>query len=173
MTVPKSSLAICCSVIVTDYILLFHAKLSPLVRVIPLSLDIVIAVGAILLIACMPLRDPYLSADQICAVFDVPTLHLRTPEDNLKLWQFMTVSWMNPLISLGKERQLNDTDVWSLGFEFQHRALHDAFQDLHGNVVRRLLQANGLDLVITGCLGVLEMLASTVKQKQQCSSICV
>ena len=170
-TVPKSSLAIYCSIIVSDSILLLHVKSSSLVRVIPLSLEIVTAIGAVTVIACMPLRDPDLPTDQICTILDVPNLQLRTPEDNLKLWQFMTVSWMNPLISLGRKRQLDDIDVWSLGFEFQHKGLHNAFRELHGTVVRRLLKANGLDLIITGCLGILELSASMMSDEKQCCSI--
>lgn len=72
----------------------------------------------------------------------------------------MTISWMAPLISLGSARQLNDGDVWSLAFEFQHRILHDSFRELNGSVVRRLITANGLDLVIVSSLAVLESLAS-------------
>ena len=72
----------------------------------------------------------------------------------------MTVSWMTPLISLGSARQLNDGDVWSLPFEFQHSILHDSFRELEGSVVRRLISANGLDLVIISFLAILELLAS-------------
>lgn len=72
----------------------------------------------------------------------------------------MTVSWMTPLITLGSARQLNDEDVWSLAFEFQHGILHDSFRELKGSVVRRLITANGLDLVIIFFLAVLESLAS-------------
>ncbi len=67
---------------------------------------------------------------------------------------------MKPLISLGSARQLNDEDVWSLAFEFQHRILHDCFRELKGSVVRRLITANGFDLVIISSLAVLESLAS-------------
>lgn len=68
---------------------------------------------------------------------------------------------MSPLISLGFARQLNEEDVWSLGFEFQHRRLHDKFREMKGSVVRRLLAANGIDLVFISVLGILESLAST------------
>ncbi len=68
---------------------------------------------------------------------------------------------MSPLISLGSARQLDEEDVWSLSFEFQHRPLHDKFRELKGSVVNRLLEANGLDLVFISVLGVLESLAST------------
>ena len=113
----------------------------------------------------MPLRDPRLATDKICPVFDPPTYDLYSPEDNLTLWQFMTVSWMSPLISLGKIRQLNDQDVWFLGFEFHHSVLHDTFKELQGTVVRRLLWANGVDLVIISTLAILELVASMNKSR--------
>lgn len=115
---------------------------------------------AILIILCMPFRDPVLSDDQISSIHNQPTCELRSPEDNLMLWQFMTVSWMSPLITLGSARQLNDEDVWSLSFEFQHKTLHENFRELKGSVVRRLLTANGIDLVIISSLAVLTSLAS-------------
>ena len=87
-------------------------------------------------------------------------LLMRSPEDNLTLWQFMSVSWMAPLIKMGNERQLNDEDVWSLGYEFKHRGLHDEFRELKGSVLRRLLEANGLDLFIISALSIIELVAS-------------
>jgi ABC-type multidrug transport system fused ATPase/permease subunit len=51
-------------------------------------------------------------------------------------------------MSLARERQLEFEDVWSLPYEFQHRKLHDNFRSLRGTVIRRLLQANGIDLLL-------------------------
>ncbi len=112
------------------------------------------------IIFCMPLRDPKLSNSGISPAFDSPNHQLRSPEDNLTLWQFITVSWMSPLISLGSSKQLNDEDVWSLSLEFQHRLLHDKFRELKGSVVRRLVAANGLDLILISILGMIESFAS-------------
>lgn len=109
----------------------------------------------------MPLRDPKLPSGGIGAASEKPDHLLRSPEDDLTLWQFMSVSWMSPMISVGTQRQLNSEDVWKLSFEFQHRLLHEKFRDLGGSVVRRLLFANGLDLLILGGLGTLEALSST------------
>ena len=111
-------------------------------------------------IFCMPLRDHKLPNSGISPTFDSPTHQLRSPEDNLTLWQFMTVSWMSPLISLGSARQLNDEDVWSLSLEFQHRFLHDKFRELKGSVARRLVAANGLDLILISILSIIESIAS-------------
>ena len=129
-------------------------------RRLPASLELLTGVSVIMVMLCMPLRDPGLPNDEISPPFGHPRSRHRSPEDNLSLLQFMTVSWMSPLISLGSARQLNDEDVWSLAFEFQHSTLHDCFRQLKGSVVRRLITANGLDLVIISSLAVLESLAS-------------
>ena len=128
----------------------------------PAVFVLVSSIGSIIIILLMPMRDPGLESGDISAVFSPPTSGLRTPEDNLTLWQWMTVSWMAPLISLGNLRQLNDDDVWFLGYEFQHRKLHDRFRELQGSVLARLLKANGLDLIIISALATIEQFASKV-----------
>lgn len=106
----------------------------------------------------MPLRDPLLDHTGIGKPFAEPTYNVRSPEDVITLWQWMSVSWMAPLIRLGYKRQLHNEDVWFLSYEFQHAKLHMLFRELSGTVFVRLLKANGLDLIITTALGVLEML---------------
>ena len=159
-TAPFGILAIMVSLMATLLTLLIDVRSELYTRGVPASLELLIGLSAIVVIVCMPLRDPDLSKDSISQPFGHPTSQLRSPEDDLTLWQFMTVSWMTPLISLGSARQLNDEDVWSLAIEFQHSILHDCFRELKGSVVRRLLTANGLDLVIISSLAVLESLAS-------------
>ena len=128
-------------------------------RRLPASLELLAGASVIVVMLRMPLRDPGLPNDEISPPFGQPRSQRRSPEDNLSLFQFMTVSWMSPLISLGSARQLNDEDVWSLAFEFQHGTLHDRFRQLKGSVARRLITANGLDLMIISSLAVLEALA--------------
>jgi hypothetical protein len=123
-------------------------------------INIAISFISIVSIVNLPLRDPSLSKDGICRPFAEPTIDLRSPEDDLTLWQWMSVSWMSSLISVGKARQLSEDDVWSLGYEFQHRHLHDAFRELEGTVVRRLLRANWIDLVILTVLAIIELAAN-------------
>lgn len=108
----------------------------------------------------MPLRDPGLPSGDISKPYTEPTSQLRTPEDNMTLWQWMSVSWMTPLISVGYKRQLHDPDVWSLGYVFQHRHLHDGFRELRGTVLRRLIRANWQDLVVLGVLAIVELVAN-------------
>lgn len=99
-------------------------------------------------------------SEKISPAFAPPTSSLRSPEDNLTVWQYMSVSWMAPLIKRGIEKQLNDDDVWSLAYQFQHRLLHDQFRELKGSVLSRLIQANALDLGIISILSIIELFAS-------------
>lgn len=112
-------------------------------------------------ILLMPFREKPLPIMEISAVGSAPSSEFRSPEDNLRLWQFLTVSWMTPLISIGRKRQLNEPDVWLLGFEFQHRRLHEKFRRIRGSVLGRVLKANGLDVVIISAVSVLQMLCGT------------
>ncbi|KAI1827991.1 ABC transporter [Xylaria intraflava] len=119
-----------------------------------------VALVALFVILAMPMRNPALDKAGIAARGDSPTSDLRSPEDNLSLWQFMTVSWMSPLISRGYRNQLNDGDVWLLPYQFQHKLLHMLFRELEGPVWLRLTLANGLDLFIISTLGILEAAAN-------------
>lgn len=160
-TTPFAVLVIMSTTLVTQLILLYNTRFAFRGRDAPNMLDALVASAVVVLLLRMPLRSPQLPSDKISPPFDPPSHDLRSPEDNLTLWQFMTVSWMSPLISLGAERQLNEEDVWGLGWEFQHRLLHERFKELKGSITKRLLVANGLDLVITSLLAVIELIAST------------
>ena len=156
-TTPFGLLLIIISLFVTQLILLLGSQSLLELRGLPISLELLVALIVVVILVNMPMRDSRLPANEISRSGDTSTSALRSPEDSLTLWQFMTVAWMEPLISLGKSRQLHDEDVWKLGFEFQHRTLHDNFRELKGSVVRRLLAANGLDLIITGFIGIIEL----------------
>ena len=127
-----------------------------------------LTVVSIVIILAMPMRNPELDSSDVCPPFKSPTNYLRSPEDNMTLWQFMTVTWMGPLISTGKRKQLNDEDVWLLPYEFQHSRLHHLFREIRGSVLVRLLRANALDLIITSLLGVLESVASMLLNLSIC-----
>ena len=158
---PKALLVLFISILVFQcLVLLDTASYKLRYDDIPILLGISTALAAIAIILNMPLRDPRLSTEKVSPLFSPTTSSLRSPEDNLTIWQFMTVSWMAPLISLGNSRQLNDEDVWSLGYEFQHRLLLDRFSELKGTVLRRLLDANGIDLIIISVLSIIELFAS-------------
>ncbi|OAP56564.1 hypothetical protein AYL99_09743 [Fonsecaea erecta] len=119
-----------------------------------------LAAAATMVVVNMPLRDPALSCVEIGRPFSTPSHTLRSPEDSLTLLQWMTVSWLSPLIKIGNRRQLHDEDVWALSYEFQHQHLHNAFRVLKGTVVNRLLKANWIDLVLLTILAIIELAAN-------------
>ncbi|KAL2074658.1 hypothetical protein VTL71DRAFT_8437 [Oculimacula yallundae] len=163
---PKDLLVLYACIATSELIVLIDGSGSGLSSVhvrkhdIPSILTIIAAFGAVITILLMPLRHPLRFNEDISPAFAKPAFEMRSPEDNISLWQFMSVSWMAPLIKMGNERQLNDEDVWSLGYEFKHRGLHDEFRNLKGSVLRRLMQANGLDLVIISALSIIELVAN-------------
>ena len=118
------------------------------------------AFAAIVVILNMPMRDPAFLPEstlkEIAEFQSPPDSKHRSPEDNITLWQFMTVSWLRPLIERGYRKQLNNEDVWLLPYEFQHARLYKLFQKLQGSLTVRLVKANGLDLMISTLLGTIE-----------------
>ncbi|PGH27864.1 hypothetical protein AJ80_00414 [Polytolypa hystricis UAMH7299] len=123
-------------------------------------ISLVAAGAACCTIFHMPFREPSSVSPDISAVGQQPDCAFRSPEDSLRLWQFLTVSWMAPLISTGKRRQLNEPDVWFLPFEFQHKGLDERFGQLKGSVLGRLLQANGIDILIIALIGIVQLICS-------------
>jgi hypothetical protein len=116
------------------------------------------AVLSIAVLLMMPFRPESLKSDSISVVGADPERSSRSPEDDLRLWQFLCASWVYPLITIGKKEQINEENVWSLGYEFQHKRLHDNFRLLQGSVISRLLQANGIDCLIMIILALVELL---------------
>lgn len=121
------------------------------------QLSISAALLSTVVILSMPLRDPSLPETGISRVGQKPSDEFRSPEDKIQLWQFLTVSWLSPLISIGRKRTINESDVWLLAFEFQHKRLHEQFRRLKGSLLRRLLDANGIDVCIVALLAILQM----------------
>jgi hypothetical protein len=67
---------------------------------------------------------------------------------------------MEPLIKKGVARQMEDEDIWDLGWEFKHARLHDAFRKIQGSVTKRVFVANGMDLIRTTVLNMIRLCAS-------------
>ncbi|KAF2430517.1 ABC transporter [Tothia fuscella] len=112
-------------------------------------LSAVLAVVSIAIILLMPLRPRSPYSGPISAVQSTPHNTERSPEDALRLWQFLTVSWVWPLLSIGKARQMQNEDVWLMGYDFQTRRIAQAFREIRGStVLRRLLRANGIDCCV-------------------------
>jgi len=156
-TAPLSILILLVFLLITQLVGLSHSYQGLRLHDSPSVLVLVAAICSSLVILNMPLRDPRLPKSDISRPFSTSTSKLRSPEDNITPWQYMSVSWMAPLISEGVKRQINDDDVWDLPWEFKHGRLHEAFRQLRGSVTRRLLVANGRDLVFTTTLGLIEL----------------
>lgn len=141
-----------------------HPYLSPKFKTVARYVAAAAAAAACSAILLMPFREPSLPSVDISSVGQRPSNDFRSPEDDLKLWQFLTVSWMAPLISIGRRRQLHEQDVWLLGFDFQHNRLHEKFRRLRGSVLSRLLRANGIDVFIISTISIVQMLCGRVTQ---------
>ena len=159
-TVSVAILGVFGITLISQAVIFSHAA-SPSPTEIALSVvNIVVTAAGLLILLNLPFRHPGLPNDGISKTSASPSSTVRTPEDNLTLWQFMSVSWMVPMISEGQKRQLNDEDVWSLGYEFQHVTLHERFRETKGSVLRRILEANGADLFLIALYGIIEMLGN-------------
>ena len=144
---------------VSIFVALWPSHSTEIVAIINV-ISTLIALLALVVVLSMPLRDPRHLMQNISYYLAPPKKELRSPEDNLTIWQWMTVNWMAPMIKIGSKRQLNDEDVWSLPYEFQHTHLHNTFRDLNGTVVRRLLRANWIDIALLSVLAIVEMVAN-------------
>ncbi|TAQ86636.1 hypothetical protein B7494_g5061 [Chlorociboria aeruginascens] len=160
-TTPISLLILYTSIAVSNVIIMVEThsfQFQNGQKILPIQL--VLAIFAIVTIFNMPLRDPRLFNDEIAPVFTTSTFEFKTPEDNLTLFQYFTVSWMAPLIDMGKERQLNHEDVWAPSYEFETAHIHENFRELKGSVVMRIAEANVVDLVIQSVTGVVDLMTT-------------
>ncbi|KAF4968372.1 hypothetical protein FSARC_4169 [Fusarium sarcochroum] len=113
----------------------------------------------ILVISNMPLRNPFWGSSDIGSARIAPSNHVRSPEDNLTLFQFWTMRWVNPVADIAGKREIAVEDVWQLPYEFQHWRLYMAFRTLKGKLLPCLIEANGLDLFMGTFTGIVERVA--------------
>jgi hypothetical protein len=119
---------------------------------------VVVSCASIIAIIAMPFTPFTLSSEQVSVVGSIPSHRHRSPEDNLTLWQFLTVSWLAPMLATGTKRTLNEEDIWTLAYQFQHARLHEQFRKLKGCVLWRILRANNIDLFTVSLLGILRLI---------------
>jgi hypothetical protein len=82
----------------------------------------------------------------------------RSPEDYISLSHWLSVSWLSPLLSVGKMRLINESDVWTLPLSFQHGPLLEGMKVLRGSLLRRLIRANAIDIVLLLVMSLVDML---------------
>ncbi|KAG6059546.1 hypothetical protein E4U32_003948 [Claviceps aff. humidiphila group G2b] len=120
---------------------------------------VALAFVAVIAIGNMPLRDPAWGTDDIGNSKLPPSHHVRSPEDNLTLFKFWTVTWVYSLAKLGQRKEITVEDVWQLPLDFQHTRLYLAFRELRGKLLPCLIEANGLDLFIATVFAVADAVA--------------
>jgi hypothetical protein len=122
------------------------------------QLVLILSVASALILLAMPMRVESRDYSPIAKVGAVPTNADRTPEEALRLWQYLSVSWVSPLLRVGNTRQLQIEDIWRLPYTFQSRRLADAFRYVPGSsIFWRLVRASLMDsivLVITSLVDV-------------------
>ncbi|KAG9084654.1 hypothetical protein FRC06_003960, partial [Ceratobasidium sp. 370] len=80
-------------------------------------------------------------------------------EDYCTLWQWITFTWVSPIISLGAAQPLEEKDVWQLSRAMRTRVIMRKFlQVKRSSLLRRILAANAKDLFLDGSLTVVSTL---------------
>ncbi|KAG8730641.1 hypothetical protein FRC11_006220, partial [Ceratobasidium sp. 423] len=77
-------------------------------------------------------------------------------EDHCTLLQWITFSWVSPLVALGSRQPLGEKDMWQLSRFMRTRVLMKQFSQLkRSSLLRRILAANARDLFLDLILTVL------------------
>ncbi|CAO1622047.1 unnamed protein product [Parajaminaea phylloscopi] len=70
-------------------------------------------------------------------------------EDRCTLWQWMTFSWLSPLIAVAVTRPLEKADVWAISRSCRSSLLLRKFKQVPGlTLPRRILRANNHDILL-------------------------
>jgi hypothetical protein len=124
------------------------------------------------IVLIMPFRPISPGSGTISVAGTTPTDTERSPEDGLRLWQFLTTSWIEPVLRIGKARQLEKEDIWKLGYGFQNGRIASAFRNVRGSTMfKRLLKANAVDCCILVPLTLIILFCGTTDDSlPNCSS---
>jgi ABC-type multidrug transport system fused ATPase/permease subunit len=125
------------------------------------QLVLILSVASALILLAMPMHVESRDYSPIAKVGAAPSNAERTPEEALRLWQYLTVSWVSPLLRIGNARQLEREDLWRLPYTVQSRRLADAFRDVPGSsIFWRLVKANLLDSIVLVIASFIDVLCS-------------
>jgi lysylphosphatidylglycerol synthetase-like protein (DUF2156 family) len=116
------------------------------------------AMISILVVLCMQLYPAQYPTRLIRTYGIGPSSKERSPEDSLRLWQYLTFSWVWPLLAVGKERQIDPQDVWARAYELRNEhvaKIRSKLGDLP--LLRRLLKENAVDSVILVVLSLVSL----------------
>ncbi|KIY50596.1 hypothetical protein FISHEDRAFT_39032 [Fistulina hepatica ATCC 64428] len=131
----------------------YGIPLPPPVVVAGLSLHLVAVLLSLSMILTMPM--------------DLPSSHVKkeeigktlTPEDYVTLAQWMTFSWVYPLVKKGRNTTLKEEDAWELSPTLQSRPIFVKFFDIKTNsLLKRLFWANSMDMFLDMILSFVSVL---------------
>lgn len=86
-------------------------------------------------------------------------------DDYATLGQWLTLSWLTPLIEQGKTAPLEEDDVWQLARGFRSRFLLRVFERVapESNFMVRLLKAHARDILAMGVLSIVSVVLSVAQ----------
>ncbi|KZS96802.1 multidrug resistance-associated ABC transporter [Sistotremastrum niveocremeum HHB9708] len=107
------------------------------------TLNLVTILFMLTLILGMPMGVPVESVDKSKIGTEL------TPEDYATLFQWITFSWVYPLIKRGTNATLKEKDIWALSPTMQSRPVYKKFCAITGStLLKRLWFAGSLDLIL-------------------------
>lgn len=89
-------------------------------------LTILLILLLVYLAGSYPMLD-VLPGQNVAKPNSLPTATKTCPEDAVTLWQWLSFSFMHPLLKLASQRTLQEEDVWKLSPFFQHRLLFNRY----------------------------------------------
>ncbi|KIY50417.1 hypothetical protein FISHEDRAFT_64655 [Fistulina hepatica ATCC 64428] len=115
-------------------------------------LDMVVPVAIAWVAGSYPMKCT-LPCPDVAGRNNTPSYNLSMPEDDVTLWQWFTVSFVEPLYTISNARTLDEADVWHLSPYFLHKNLFNRYLEYHEkhpshSLLRFLLASNTLDLTI-------------------------
>jgi ABC-type multidrug transport system fused ATPase/permease subunit len=116
------------------------------------------AIISIVIVLCMQLRPVAYPSEIIRTYGSAPSSKERSPEDSLRLWQFLTFSWAWPLLAIGKERPIDPQDVWARVYELRNEYVAKTRSSLGDlPLVRKVLKENAVDSGIVVMLSLVSL----------------
>ncbi|KAJ7045901.1 hypothetical protein C8F04DRAFT_452844 [Mycena alexandri] len=129
------------------YLFDYAVAVSPLPSV-PILVALTANLLVVLVLLCVTVQMP----------MNLPSAHIKkadigqsvSPEDYTRLWQWITFSWVFPLVKRGTANTLHEKDVWGLSPTMQARPVFLQFhKNLHSvTLFRHLLATNSLDIML-------------------------
>ncbi|KAG8988966.1 hypothetical protein FRB94_014789 [Tulasnella sp. JGI-2019a] len=110
----------------------------------------------------------HLSDNRVAEPGAVPTSSTTSPEDKVRLSNWFTFSWVQPIMDLAGLQTLDDENVWQLSPYFKHRNLFTKYlsassEKPNQSLLRFLLSWNSLDLIISFSLQLYKAIAGFIQ----------